>query len=276
MKKFALIFIAAFGVVFAGITAKNGIQIGLSTPINGKAPNSAINGIAIAEPAAGEPGIDPTEVAGLQGWYNVPIAGAVNNTQIADWPDSSGNGFTMDGPANPQYKTSVTNGQDAVEFNNVSSYVATSSISASTYPFTFIAVVYKTGGTSTIFGPSASDGIQFRIDGGTGNLQLLAAGIAFIAGSSGNVSASTYTVVAARVESGTYKFWINTSEAGNSTHSVSLSGGRTLAMGISQPAVTNDDPFGGQILSAAVFNTAVSDSEVVQIITRFKYRFGIP
>lgn len=171
--------------------------------------------------------------ANLVAWYQTPIAGATNTNPVPDWPNSQGGTPLASSGTYPTYATGSLNGYAATTWNGSSTKLDTGGTDASTFPYTFVAVVNVTDTSTyrTILSSNLSGGIDWRIDTGTGYLNLdktLDAGIG-----TGNVAVTTGTphVLIAVVTASTWAFWIDGVPAGNGSHSQSLTAGRTFTMG---------------------------------------------
>lgn len=64
--------------------------------------------------------VSPTDIAGLKAWYKASSIVQADNTAVASWADSSGNGWTVTqatGSAQPTFQTNELNGQPVVRFD---------------------------------------------------------------------------------------------------------------------------------------------------------------
>lgn len=102
----------------------------------------------------------PPSVSGLQAWYKADSLTQANNSGVASWPDSSGNGHTMvqaTSGSQPIYLTSQINGLPAISFNG-SQFVKTATVVPYSGSGVTVFVVYTSVGfgTGSILTGSAS------------------------------------------------------------------------------------------------------------------------
>lgn len=236
------------------ISHRNGIALTGLSAINGISSISALNGIS-ASLGGGGGATTLDYFSNLVAWYQAPIAGATNGVAIPDWPNSKGGAAFDSASNNPVYTTGALNGYAATTWNGSSTKLDTGGLDASTFPYTFVAVVNvtDTSGYRTILSSSASGGIEWRIDQSTGYLNFdktLDAGIG-----TGNVAVTPGTpqVLMGVATATTWAFWIDGVAAGSGSHSQSLTAGRTFTMGAT--TAVSVFYFLGSIYEVGIFST---------------------
>lgn len=73
-------------------------------------------------PAPPAPFEDPSDLVGLQLWYDADQLALTDGADVESWPDSSGQGRTLTGVA-PTFKTNQLNGRPGVEFDGALEYL---------------------------------------------------------------------------------------------------------------------------------------------------------
>jgi Concanavalin A-like lectin/glucanases superfamily len=118
-------------------------------------------------------GFDPTQIAGLLGWWKADaIVGLNDGDAVASWADSSsgGNAFTQADPTKqPVYKTAIANGLPVLRFDGTNDGMASAASRSSPSAFTLLCVyarqanaddvgraVQGTSGNNWLIGPYVS------------------------------------------------------------------------------------------------------------------------
>lgn len=219
----------------------------------------------------------PTDLATLVSWWDVPIPGAVNGARVSPLPDSSLSGLYPLSESNvserPTYSVGVANGEDATTWTGAQ-VLRTGGPSASTFPYTFFAVVKWVSGSSAIFAPSDSGGILWIITAG-GNLMLLKSQVALIGVSTGAIDTDWHTVMAT-VDSGNYAFYIDGVLVGSGTHTETLTAGRTIRMGADNSWTGANTYFNGKIPNSGICSSVLSPVDLGRLQTYLRNRFATP
>lgn len=173
---------------------------------------------------------------------------------VSIWYDQSGGGFDQTAAASAApiiYQTGATNtlnGKPAILGNTSGTLLTNASLTANPVNTLYQnAIISWTSGDSGISGGNAANGaLEWRVDLGTGILELLKASVASIGTSSISVTTATGALVEAQYNSstGAFSFWVNRSAAGTGTSAQTLTAGNVkLFSGYG----SNNDSFNGSI-----------------------------
>jgi len=86
---------------------------------------------AIVWPSTPLPPFDPQSISGLKVWLKADALALSDNSLVATWTDSSGNGLdaTASGSSKPTFKTAIQNGLPILRFDGVANKITTPALS---------------------------------------------------------------------------------------------------------------------------------------------------
>lgn len=220
------------------------------------------------------PNFSPSDMASLHAWYKADSIGPGNITGslVNTWPDSSGNAYDLvaTGGLRPTLLTGVAAGNNSVKFNGAQS-MQNSVIFAPVIPSTStIMVVMKSDNlTSNVY--TVIDGRQngfrqritlvepqtIRLNQGTGDV-------------TGSKDTSDYTVVVGSFGT-TDNLWANDKIIGTGS-----AGSDTLdGITVGSDYLRTGDFLVGEVAEILVFNTQLSDGDVISLSNYLAWKYGV-
>lgn len=173
---------------------------------------------------------DPSQIAGLKGWWKADALALSDGTAVSSWTDSSGNTNTMaqaSGTSQPLLKTNILNGLSVVRFDGTDDFMQTAApVSTVTDNFTMFAVSKRStttssGNTVLFNGAGGSNGYgPAHITSGGSFKGALRGGVAWHNAST--AIDTNWTIFCLRRASGTMKLWLNGGASVLSTASAPL------------------------------------------------------
>jgi hypothetical protein len=123
--------------LFAEVNQRNGIAITTASTLNGKTPNSQVNGFALASGAVSNL---PAPVL----WLIADDISGSDGATITNWPAAIGEdaGLFNGSATGPTLKTSVLNGHDVLRFDGVDNLMQVTNIPSSGFPDSTVLVVF--------------------------------------------------------------------------------------------------------------------------------------
>jgi hypothetical protein len=221
--------------------------------------------------AAAAPAFVPTDLAGLQAWYDASqITGLANGDPVASWADATGNGHTLaqaTSARRPTYVASGIGGRPSVDWDGVDDRLLNATLSLAQPSTSF--VVFRTDTTAVT---------QFVMDGGGVTRQAI-----FLEGSStykyfaGTVVVASQsvtlnpTVLAASFNAGSSGLYHNgTLVASGNPGSQSLSNYR-----IGTESTETGGFYNGQIAEELHWNRTLNSTERGQVTAYLGTKYGI-
>jgi len=219
----------------------------------------------------------PDEITGLDAWYKTPISGATNNVAITSWPDDA-NAYDLTSAVDPIYKTSVLNGYDVLDFTASSSQrLNVGGAPSNVYPRTMFMVVKRNSAATAhtmLFGSTNTTALAWYIVDTDGRQQLDSQNAAGIGGSATPLADDTWYVLAVRVTSTAFTFFVNGVADGTGSHSRVLSGSaRSFTIGINSSA--SNTYMYGQIAECGTYTTAVSDEDIAALSAHLLAKYAL-
>lgn len=213
----------------------------------------------------------PADLTGLHGWWDASqIAGAVDNTTIASWPDLSGNGRNFaqaTAGTRPTYLANQLGAGPAVNFSGAQ-WMSTAAFTAMAQPYTIFAVARPaTGGDRDILGGNNTTSFQrFRLrahNAGTYRIWAAGAGVEIaVAGNNG-----TKRTLAAVVKGGTTgdgnvsRLRVNAVEStaqGLGTEPLTI-----LTVGAGN--IAGSTPLTGDVMKVIVYSRELTTAEITRV-----------
>lgn len=225
--------------------------------------------------AAAASGFNPQTQGTLVNWYDASTLGLSNGANIVTFTDSkTGNPNPLTTSAsNPTYATNQKNGLSTASLVT-GQYFTTGGSSASIYPYTIAAVVNITSnaGSPSILGPSATGGLQFRVEAG-GDLGILSAATTLIGSSTSALASGSYHLVVVTINSSSYAFYIDGVAAGSGANSTSLAAATAFLMGARNGSNDEMDGFIGEV---QIYSSVLSSGDLAALHTYIVSKWATP
>lgn len=226
----------------------------------------------LAKPAAP---FTPSSISGLHAWWKADaITGLSDGGNIATWPDSGPNGYTLDQPFSRYaiYKTGIVNGLPVGRFSSSNARNATASSSLTSTTLFAVVRPTTTTGQQTIRGADASGGLQFRLS--SGKVNLTKQGVAVIGTGATTLSTSTFSVVAATyVDTTSWVVYLNGASDGSGSHAQTLTAAKTTTVGAN--SLFGGEDFGGDIAEVIVYDSVLGSTDRSAVTAYLGTKYGI-
>lgn len=231
---------------------------------------------------AGGGSFTPADLPNLETWLTVPIAGGVDGTALAAWPDSSANAddFSQaNTEARPTYETAETPaGTAAVKFAAVGAQAFNvTAASASNIPVTLWAVVKfsDTAANRTIFGTESDGGLFFYLAPSSPEAVLVLdkRNVANIGLATTGIAAGGWHLVVAVITSTTWEFFVDGVSVGSGSHSVTFDASKTLQLGATNHTANYMDGF---IADAGMCAAAIDGTQRASLLAWSQAEYGTP